>query len=378
MSNIIKYIKTKTAYLVFAVLYVLFIGVLIKTTGVITNNEAEKYITAAQSIYEGKIRDVYTSHLFYTSYILFLSIFYVSKNAILVVVAQSILSYLSAVYLKRITDFIIGKSKYSYISMGVFLFSFPIQSWTITLFSESFFISLSIITLFFTLKQKTKSEFTLWICLNLVLIFARPPGIFLVLPNIAYFAIQSKTTSAIVAAVAYSIALLTTVLFLFYMPAETKGYIRPIAAERIIVDSTDYTVPEFTTAPKSTIAEAYTYIANKKGTFQLIRLYAKKTISFFTLQRSYYSQKHNLLLLPFYVLYMLCLIGIYYLWKSKKKEIAFLFSASIFGLTNLVALTYNEWHYRFTITIFPFLIILSTLSVSFLLTSKSQFKKNIK
>lgn len=375
MSKTNQYINNKTIYITFALFYLLFIYALIYTTGIITTNEAEKYVSAALSIHQGKFKDVFNSYLFYISYIFFVSIFYLSKNAIIVIVGQAVLSFISSLCLKKITDFILGHSMYSYISMGIFLFSFPIQSWTVTLFSESFFVSISIITLFFTIKEKSRSEIIIWICLNLILIFSRPPGIFLVLPNIAYFAIQLKIVNTSSALLAYSICLILTVLSLLYIPAETKGYIRPIAAGRIIVDSMDYTVPGFTTNKKSTIIQAYSYISHKKGSSQLVYLYAKKIQSFFTLTRPYYSSNHNLLLLPFYVLYFLCPIGLYSLWKSGKKDILFLFLASIFGLTNLVAITYNEWHYRFTITIFPFLIIISTLSISFLLKAEYKIKQ---
>ena len=374
MQNFFRYIKTKRLFSAIAFFYALFIFILAKSTGIITQNEAEKYISSALAVYRGDVKSIINSHLFYTSYILFVSILFVLKKAFVVVVAQSVLSFTAGICLKKITDQIIGRSNYSYISMIVFLFAFPIQSWTVTLFSDSFFISLSTITLFYTLKEKSNPEIILWLCLNLLLIFARPPGIFLVLPNITYFFIQSKITKAIPAYVVYSLIFIAVLVSLFYLPAETKGYIKPIAAERIIVDSIDYTVPEFTTAKKSTIAQAYTYILHKNGPARLVVLYLKKTLSFFTLNRPYYSRAHNSLLLPFYLLYMLSIIGIYNLWKEDKKNVLFLFSLSIFGIINLVSLTYNEWHYRFTITIFPFLIILSTISV-FVLFKRNKLNK---
>lgn len=375
MQKFVRYIITKRIVAAIAFFYAVFIFFLANSTGIITQNEAEKYISAALAVYSGDIKPIINSHLFYTSYILFVSIFFLLKNIIVVVIAQSALSFTAGMCLKKITDQIIGRSAYSYISMLLFLFAFPIQSWTVTLFSDSFFISLSVITLFYTIKEKSNTEVILWLCLNLLLIFARPPGIFLVLPNITYFLIQSKITKAITAYIAYSLIFSAVLISLFYMPAETKGYIKPIAAERIIVDSIDYTVPEFTTAKKSTIAQAYTYISHKNSSIRLGILYLKKILSFFTLNRPYYSRAHNFLLLPFYLLYVLSVVGIYSLWKSDKKNVLFLFALSIFGLTNLVALTYNEWHYRFTITIFPFLIILSTISV-FVLFKRKKLNKN--
>lgn len=375
MQKFLHYIKNEKAIAAIAFLYAVFIFVLVRFTGIITNNEAEKYISGALAIYRGDLNTIVESQLFYTSYILFVSIFYILKKAIVVVAAQSVLSFIAGIYLKKTIDYIIGKSKYSYIGMIVFLFAFPIQSWAITLFSDSFFVSLSIIVLFYTIKKKTNIEIKLWLLLNIILIFSRPPGIFLVLPNITYFLVQSKITRAIAIYTTYGLIFIAILFCLFYMPTETKGYIRPIAAERIIVDSTDYNVPDFTTNKKSTIAQAYNYISFKKGYSRLFTLYAKKTISFFTLNRTYYSRPHNFAVLPFYLLYPLSILGLYFLWKRGQQALCFLFSASIFGLTNLVSITYNEWHYRFTITIFPFLIILSTISIFFLL-SRNKLKQN--
>ena len=128
MQNFVRYIKTKRVFAAIAFFYALFIFILAKSTGIITQNEAEKYISAALAVHSGDIRSVFNLHLFYTGYILFVSIFFVLKNTIVVVVAQSALSFTAGVCIKKITDQIIGRSTYSYISMLIFLFAFPIQS----------------------------------------------------------------------------------------------------------------------------------------------------------------------------------------------------------------------------------------------------------
>ena len=164
------------------------------------------------------------------------------------------------------------------------------------------------------------------------------------------------------------------IAILFYVPVETKGYIKPIVAGCIIVEKPDYDVPEFNQLEKSTLSAAYTYLFRQNDLPYIIGLYFRKVISFFTLTRPYYSAFNNTILALHYLLYALAFAGVFTL---KQKRGLVLFLSCIFLVTKLTALTYNEWHYRFTLAIFPFLIILSAPSLNFLLISTlKRFRKN--
>ncbi|WP_144887870.1 hypothetical protein [Lacibacter cauensis] len=345
-------------------LYLLFINGIVHQTGIITINEAEKYISAAKSLYKGNFTDAFSGLQFYTSYILFLSVFYLPGNVVIVVAAQALLSFTASIYLRSIVELLTKDKFVSIIGQCLFLFAFPIQSWTTTLFSDSFFISVSTITLYYTLKEKTKKDTILWFMFNLVLVFARPPGIFFVLPSIIFYLHQTRWLTAKSAIVLFLVSFTLIIFCIFHLPAETKGYIRPIAAGRVIVDSNDYTLPDFTTNNKSTLADAYSYLYNKKDIPFLINLYTKKVLSFFKLTRPYYSKTHNFLLHSFYFLYLFAFTGLISCWNKGNKSVSILAITILLGIINIVALTYNEWHYRFTVTIFPILIVFSMISIA--------------
>ena len=99
---------------------------------------------------------------------------------------------------------------------------------------------------------------------------------------------------------------------------------------------------------------AYYIINNPSQFFRLAQL---KTIAFFGFTRDYYSPIHNYLLVIFYYpFYLLSLIGI---WKKiRLKDYRIIFMVLITGLFWLTtALTCDDWHNRFVLTVFPFIFL---------------------
>lgn len=364
MQAIKQILNRNIFYIISATLYAGFLFLITQRTGIITINEAEKYITAAESLLKGDIQNLANLYLFYLSYIFFVATILLLGNLTSVAIIQALLSFLAAICIKRILVHIQKKKFLSSAGMLFFLFCYPIQVWTITLFSDSFFISMSVITLYYCIKTKSKAEGYFFLLLCIVLIFSRPPGIFLSLPFFMLFLLQKGILSGRTLLLVFLILFIGLVVAIFHIPAESKGYIRPIAAGRIIVDSSDYNLPGFQTKEKASLATAYNYLSKEKGNLYIAKIYIKKIVSFFKLTRPYYSKKHNLFLWPNYILYILALPGLIYLFKSKESKIAYLFSGCILGIINLVGITYNEWHYRFTVTIFPFLIILAIINIA--------------
>ncbi len=353
----------KTQYLLIIIAYVLFLHLLYRYSGIITVNEAEKYIVASQELLRGNIAYTFEHHLFYSSYVLFITPFYALGGVIGVVIAQAAVNILSAICLKKSINLILPGSKVSILALLIFLFSYPVQYWTLTLFSDSFFVCLVCICLYYTLKKKTLPETIFWLFLLLVQIFTRPPGVFLSTVFACYYLYTEKIVSTRRLWILLPMLLFILFTILFFIPVETRGYIKPIAAGAVIIDKPDYDVPEFNRLEKSTLAAAYLYLFEHKGYFQTGGLYFRKLGSFFTLTRPYYSKLNNTVLAMHYLLYAFAIIG---LWTFRGgKTMLILVITSIFLVGNLTALTYNEWHYRFTLAIFPFLILLATLGVEY-------------
>jgi hypothetical protein len=356
--------KKNSLYALGAIGYTAFLALIIKQTGIITINEAEKYISAAHKVLDGDFREVISDYQFYFSYISFATIFLFIGGVKTTVIAQAALSFTASVCIKKTLDLLQPNGFISFCAMFIFLFCYPVQTWVVTLFSDSFFISLTAIILYFTIKPKSKPETVLWLFLNIILVFARPPGVFLALAFVMFEIYKKGIFNTARVYIIFTSLFLVLIISIFFIPSESKGYIIPVAAGRVIVDSTEYTIPGFTPKTKSKLADAYQYLLQKKGAGHLMTLYAKKSISFLTLTRSYYSSGHNRIVKMFYLLYPFFIVGLIYLWKSDKKDIVLLLCICIFSLMNLVALTYNEWHYRFTAPIFPFLIIGSAFALA--------------
>lgn len=353
-------INKNLVYFIFLVVYSFFLYLIYSRIGINTHNEAEKYILAAQELGNGNIGYTVKHHLFYSSYIFFITIFNQLGGIHTVIIAQACLSFLAAACLKKTIELSIRNEEIAYIGMFIFLVSYPIQIWVITLFSDSFFVSLSTIMLYYTVKQKSKNELFFLAFLLALLVFARPPGIFLSTLFFLYYLHQqhsfSKAKLFIIGGAFFTLIFIA----LFTVPAGTKDYIKPIAAGAIIVDKPDYNIDHFNAVEKSNILSAYHYLNTEHGGLHIANLYIKKLLSFFTLTRPYYSDLHNTIMILHYPLYVLSMIGLFLL---KNKPLRYVLLFAILLLANLTAITYNEWHYRFTITIFPFLIILSIISL---------------
>jgi hypothetical protein len=353
----------KIAYVLIGIAYSSFLYLIYRNSGIITANEAEKYILASQKLINGDIAYSIRHHLFYSSYIVFITPFMAGGGTIAVVIVQALLNIIAAMCIKKSVDIILPSNKMSFIGGLIFLFSYPIQYWTLTLFSDNFFVSLICITLYYTLKRnKTKPQLLFWIFLLAFLLFTRPPGIFLTIAFFCYFLYESKLMKSSKALLTAFFLLLILFVVLFNVPVENKGYIKPIAAGGIIVDKPDYDVPGFTSNEKSTLTEAYVFLLKQHGFPHVMRLYVKKFVSFFTLTRPYYSTINNGVLTVYYCFYVLALVGLFLI--RRQKAIVLLFVSSVFLLANLTALTYNEWHYRFTLATFPFIFILTAIALN--------------
>lgn len=351
----------KTTYLITGILYSLFLYLIYQKTGFVTINEAEKYISAAKELLTGNVAYTFEHHLFYSSYILFITPFFAAGGIKGVIAAQIILNIVAAICLKKSVEAIFPSSKFSIVAMLIYLFSYPVQYWTLSLFSDNFFVAIISIALYYTIKKKKVPELFVWIFLLFILVFTRPPGIFLSFVFGFYYLYDKKIIAPTLLRISIGIVLAILFSALFYLPVETKGYIKPIAAGCIIVDQPDYDLPAFNNIEKSSLADAYGYLIKQNGLTKTITLYFRKYGSFFTLTRPYYSFFNNSILALHYLLYLLAFVGI---WTLKnRRALLIMFISAIFLVGNLTALTYNEWHYRFTLGIFPFLITLSAVAI---------------
>lgn len=346
------------------VVYFLLLYILWQRTGIIEVNEAEKYLSASKQLRAEFSSKPLLEHLFYSSYVLFLFVFSFFNNNTLIIFVQICLSIYAAFCIEKTTTLFTSKKEFGLLSFILFLFCIPIQVWTLTFFSDSFFVSLTFILLYFTVKEeKSKMHFLLWFLVAVLVTFARPPGVFFVICFGAYLFSFHNILKPYLINAGLIISLSIVLIFLFNVKVETKGYIKPIVAGAIIVDQPDYDIPAFNNKEKSSLKEAYAFLLKEKGAGHITYLYEKKIVSFFTLTRNYYSTFHNLAASLFYLVYLFALIGIYFLFRSKKTTLLLLLLLPLLLTANLTGLTYNEWHYRFTAPVLPLLLIIAIIGL---------------
>ncbi len=169
-------------------LYLLFAGILYWRYGITMDLEAAKYIEAARELSVGHFQFVLSHYKAFVSYIIFLLPATLAGKVQFSVIPQICLTIIASNEIYHLIRKESNNAKLAIIGMSIYLFNFFIQGWTITLFSESFFIPVSTILLTQALRKEAHSKnFLIIIALSVIVIFARPQGILFAIPTLIYF-----------------------------------------------------------------------------------------------------------------------------------------------------------------------------------------------
>lgn len=360
-----KILSSKFFYPFVFIFYFLFLFLLYSQTGIITNLEAEKYIGAASEIIKGNHQYSFDNYLFFLSYNYFLAFCFLISGYKFAVFMQIVLTIISAFCIEKIVLKFTSSNSLSKISLFLFLFSYLIQYWVITLFSESFFISITLFYFYFIICKSytVKNSISIFL-IGIILLFARPQGVLFILPSILFlFQEKFKIKKSL-----FFILLLFSSVALFYLISiqnnSCEGVVKPITESSIICGFPEKPVGEIL-FDHCTILEAHKYLIEKNSFTYDLKLCIKKGISFFTLTRNYYSTSHNVLLLLHYPFYILLLFTFFI-----KREINLL-QTILFLNAFLIAITYNEWHGRYITVVFPLIIILGMAGVKKILEKRN-------
>lgn len=345
-------------------LHLLILLMLFKNFGFNFSNEADKYLFTAQKLDLSNFRDLLQHQWFNSTYILFLAVSLklgCSLKAILVV--QFIFSLTGYYFFYR---FMISQSffseAYSRICLLLIMCSPIILYWQLTLFSESFFIALSMITTYFAFNSTVLKNLILTLVFCLLLIFSRPVGAFYVIGLLfVIMKLRQMKLAFILSVFSFDVLI---VLILFVIPLHFKGIALPILQGSVICGFPLY--PNVTTPESSyTLISVYSLFVEQHGLGALCKLFLDKAISFFTLTRPYYSGPHNIVNAIHYVFLFVALYSVYDL-RRKKLHTLFTGYAAMLIISSalLVILFYNEWSERYIVPLFPFFIVLFVLFIS--------------
>ncbi|MGV3637715.1 MAG: hypothetical protein ACO1NQ_08725, partial [Flavobacteriales bacterium] len=298
-------------------------------------------------------RDLLGNYLKYAAYILFLVPFVALDSLWLAISAQVVVGIAAAEALGRWVERASGNVGLGRLAMALFLLCPLIQTWTLALYTEYFFTCLAV--LFVERMDRDQRATTNVIVLGLITLFARPVGLFVVVPvgmQLLRDRLPARSRPWLMPAAGAAL-----ILFALGVPRIEHAQLAPIASGQVIAGIGGLGTQNF---HGHTIGAAQGYLVDRVGLWEWGRITLRRTVSLFTLTRPHFSMVHNAVNAVFFVLYPLAIIG---LWRSWHQQRVRLVLALIVSITTLVALTHDEWSGRFVVPLLPWLLALALLAL---------------
>lgn len=344
--------------------------------GVFTGLEAEKYVGEGKLLYEaGKISE--PKYFFYLPVILLVYLcLFLGISFKLIVIVQVILSWIAIRCFFR-TGQKTGNLKIAFISTILLILFFPIQAWNFYLYSDSIFISLSIIYVYILCSNNSNNykSLTLIILWLTVLIFSRPNGMLLIPPTIVYLLLRTQSKKQLLLSSFVSltlIALLYYLLFFAFTGGGDLNAMKPFIEEHVIcfVPLNPGGASLDIVKTSNPVNDLFYYITHNPSHF--FGLMGKKLLSFFNLTRPYYSSLHNIYLFVLIIpIYILSIPGIYII-KKRARDFAIFIIALIVLYPLAISFQCDDWHSRFTMVVFPYFILLSCMGLFAIISGRRQ------
>ncbi len=367
MNSLSKKLIPNNLSIHFKILFPLFLIIqlfLYLKIGVFIDLEAKKYILQGEYfLANGQLTN--NKYFFYLPVILLITLCkLLNFSYLFIVLFQVALSGFSLFCFYKLTNQLTNKTVALWSSILLCLF-IPLQMWNFYLYSDSIFISLTIIFsyLIATNEKRGIIGIIMAIIFLIILIFSRPNGV-LFIPVVIAFLILKKTKNLSIKIFHILISLSLLVVFFFIsnrilIDGEELDVLKPFKEEHIICfvplkpEGANINIIN-TNNPAYNL---YYYIIHNPGHF--LRLSFLKMESFFNLTRSYYSNTHNTILSIFLIpIYIFIIPGIIFLLKLKLNNSIYIISLLIIYPLCFIFLC-DDWHSRFAMIVFPYIILIS-------------------
>lgn len=362
--------KTITSPIVFwSILIIGHIGLLfflMHHFGLSTDNEGDKYLTRAEAFANGHFAASTQYQTFYTAYVIYLSIYKFFKLPTILIFTGNYLLSLFAYWkfyhlLKSLID-----NNTARVWLLLVMCSPLIQYWQLNLFSETFFIAVSLLFVHYCLFPGVKHRLLIVSMLAAVVIFSRPSGLFTVICVTLFSLYKSGLITkkkSIFYGLSIMLLLFAFILFIFKLPYH--DFAQYISNGSIYYGFPSWHKPELPPG-NYTLFNCYEFLYQTKGIKTILMLFIKKIDSFFVLSRPYYSGLHNFINQIHYLFYLLAGIGILISLNNKGTFFKILLII-IFLNCIMVGLIFNEWSERHTLQVFPYIMAISAYTISTLL-----------
>jgi hypothetical protein len=336
--------------------------------GINTSNEANKYVREGEYFYlTGNFSA--PKYLFYAPIILLVAACHVlTISAKWAVLGNLVLNAFSTALLYKLI-LVSSNAKKAFWGTLILITFIPLQIWNWTLYTDSIFISLSIIFIYWSYRQlnKKKPNWILVLSFLPLLIIARPHGLLFIPPTIitlwiiARKQIGSFKLSIITAGIV--LVMLWLLNFTFSGGGDMNA-MKPFVEEHIICfvpTQTGLGELQLLQEPNRPMLELAYYISHNPLHF--LTLMVLKLVSFFNLTRTHYSFSHNLYLSAWMIIIYTCSFLALLKWRKINKTIVAITVPLIILYPLGATFQCDDWHSRFTMAIIPILAIWSSNSI---------------
>ena len=333
--------------------------------GYLLGNDSVRYIEGANNILNFKIPDGKGTS--YLGYIFFLVPFqYFAIDLSYVVLFQIFLTLISSYCLYKISKEL-SSPLGATISLGFYLFYFPLQIRNFYILTETIFVCTIIFIIYLIVFYRKKLIPTL-IFLVILFLLIRPHGI-IILPTISlsliFWSYKTKNKKIFYLLIFFSLIMLYPTLTLLDHYLENEDIINKIINRGIIYgyDNPNNYLNFVQPLDKSnSLISLLLFLQNNMAIF--IESFFKKLIFFFLRTRPYYSELHNFYIIFFNLLYYP--LAIYGLFKfNLKNNIYYYFMIFYIVVLSLsVGFSFADWSGRYSIYILPVIFIFSGIGVS--------------
>ena len=344
-------------------LYLLIQFVIYLNFGVNTSNEAQKYIGEGTRLATDGVFSA-PKYIFYLPMILMVA----CCRLLAIPVEWSVLGNLffnamATICFYRMIERVSNPVRAFWATFVLITF-IPLQIWNWTLYTDSIFISLTTIYVWWAEKNSSKGIVgTLkTIAFLPILIIARPSGLLLIPPTIITILIlhyQSKNRWIVYLICSSLIALMLYLLNFTFNGGGDLDAMKPFVEEHVICF-----VPLAPSGQQldllkngEPLQQLTYYISHNLGHF--LKLMYLKLISFFNLCRPYYSTIHNAFLAGWMTMIYLGFFTAVSSFYKSQRVLGCIISPIIVLYPLGSTFQCDDWHSRFTMVIIPFIILIA-------------------
>ncbi len=314
--------------------------------GVLEDKEAIKYTTCAKQVLAGDFHDFTGNYAKYGAYVVFLLPALALGQVWIAVAAQAALSLAAAFAVERIVRPMAGM-RAARLAFTAFLLMPLVQQWVLALYTESFFISMSL--LFLERIMRPSPGWLPTAAFALAVLFARPVGMLFVAPAILWLGKERGWYGG----PAFAAANAAILVIAISMPGIRRAQLEPIVEGQVICGFTEQPAAAVDFQGSSILAAQVHLFRNHSFAYAAGLIPRRMAAMLFPV-RPYFSPPHNALNLFYCLLYPLAVAGIRRKWDARGMPLLVAIGA-VYIL--LVGLTHAEWSMRFLAVLLPIILL---------------------